>query len=119
MTDQTVPVPVDLLKRLFDNTTLTRDVFAGDSVDVRPSGVGALIDIKALVPETPKVGDTLTAETIAALPRKATIRDADGDVWLVLDDGKVGFVDWIDLDPEAPGNLLAYGPATLVSLPRD
>lgn len=79
---QTIPVPVDLLKRLFENTTLTRDVFEGDSVDVRPSGIGALIDIKALVPDPPKVGDVLDADEVRQLPPGAVLTDGDDDVWI-------------------------------------
>lgn len=83
MTDQTVTVPVDLLKRLFDNTTLTRDVFAGDSVEVRPSAIGALIDIKALIPTLHKVGDVLTAVQVYDLPVRSTFVDSDDDVYVV------------------------------------
>lgn len=83
MTDQTVPIPLDLLKRLFDNTTLTRDVFAGDSVEVRPSAIGALIDIKALIPTPHKVGDVLTAVQVYDLPVRSTFVDSDDDVYVV------------------------------------
>lgn len=83
MTDQTVPVPLDLLKRLFDNTTLTRDAWEGDSVEVRPSAIGALIDIKALIPTPHKVGDVLTAVQVYDLPVRSTFVDEDDDVYVV------------------------------------
>lgn len=125
MTDQTVSVPVELLQRLFDNTTLTRDVFAGDSVEVRPSAIGALIDIKSFLPEPPKVGDTVTAAQIADLPDSSVLRDNDGDV-LVKVGNKVRrvtmdiqYLDTTSWDTERLAGLVnAYSPITLVSLPR-
>lgn len=108
ITERTVPVPIDLIQAL-------KTVYPGAADD--PDGViGAIV---ALAPVLPKVGDVVTAETIAELPRKAAIRDADGDIWFVLDNGKVGFVDCTELVQEAPADLLGYGTATLVSLPRD
>jgi hypothetical protein len=117
VTDQTVPIPLDLLKRLFDNTTLNRDIFTGDSVDVRPGGIGALIDIEAFIPSPPKVGDKLTAAQVATLPYNAVVIDGDGDPWAVKREG------WIYLahdggdSAEAPNDI--YEPYTLVYLPRD
>lgn len=101
MTDQTVPVPVDLLKRLFDNTTLTRDVFDGDSVDVRPSGIGAFIDIQALIPVPPKAGDVLTDfGQIADLPDTTVIVDRDGDVYVVGNGAATRVTDRLSLSSE-------------------
>ncbi len=105
---QTVPVPVELLQRLKADYPLNAAM-----------GRSVIAQLAALAPVPVKVGDTVTAETLATLPRKAAIRDADGDIWLVLNDGMVGFVDPTDLAPEGTADLFAYGPVTLVSLPRD
>lgn len=116
---QTVPVPVDLLQRLMDNTTITRDVFHGDSVEVRPSGIGAIIDLKSFIPAPPKVGDTLTADDIknANLPPRSVLVDDDGDPWITYPDGQVYLA--MDGVSEHQPPLGIYGPYTLVHIGVD
>lgn len=126
---ETVPVPIELLKALFDHTTITRDVFAGASVEVSNSALGVLIDIKSLLPSPPKVGDTLTAEQIADLPDASVMHDDDDDV-LVKVGHTVrritmdlwywdGVTRWATDDTNDFDRLVSEYTVTLVSLPRD
>lgn len=97
MTDQTIAVPVELLKRLAEHTAITHDVFEGIVAHVSPEGIGAIIDLKSFIPAPPKVGDTLTADQIKKLPRKAVVRDKEGDLW--VSDG-LGTVSLLGFNPD-------------------
>lgn len=71
MTDQTVSVPVAMLQK-------ARDYYR----DYPSAQRGPLAGIFALIPTPPKVGDTLTAAQIKALPLRSVVVDQDGDLWI-------------------------------------
>jgi hypothetical protein len=106
VTDQIVPVPLNLLLKY------KRDY------PVSMSQSGALSELAALIPAAPpKVGDTVTVQQMAELPYQSVVVDEDEDVWVAGDGGQWFMaVDGSDTkaDPKA-----IYAPYTLVYLPRD
>lgn len=120
MNEQTVPVPVTLLKRLRDDRQLRFVDPGGALYNVYDDAMAPLID---LIPVLPKVGDMITAETIAALPPGSVLRDNIDDVWIVGPGGRIRVVNrTASGDPDfyevfSP-SFSDYQPV-LISLPRD
>lgn len=117
--DQTIPVPVYLLKEVADGATLVSDYIEGPSGTLSGSAALALKSIVSLIPTPPKVGDTLTAEQVGALPVGALVVDDQEDSWLVRQDGKVLYFADSDLPENRQYPKTVWGPYTLVYLPRD
>lgn len=109
MTDQTIPVPVDLLKDL-------RERYRGE-LRIDPDGL--LAQVTALIPSPPKVGDALTAAGVkaAALPERSVLIDSDGDVWVTSEGGSV-YLSECGIDDEANPST-PYEPYLLVHIGRD
>lgn len=98
---QTVPVPVDLLKRI-------------------ASEYGPISELNALIPTPPKVGDALTAAQAGTLPQNAVVIDAEGDVWVKYYLGTKIYLAMDGTNGAVEAENIDYGPYTLVYLaPRD
>ncbi len=105
MTDQTVSVPVAELIALRDDVT-------------NWESVAPLAAVLARIPAPPKVGDTLTAEQIKALPVGALVVDAQEDPWMVRPYEKVLWYGDSDTLDNRQTPKAAWGPYTLVYLPE-
>lgn len=116
MTEQTVPVPIDLLRALEASIRGT----AWDTVQIDAPPLGATVQaLTDLIPSPPKVGDTLTAEQVGALPVGALVVDDQEDSWLVRPDGKVLYFADSDILKNRQYPKTVWEPYTLVYLPRD
>jgi hypothetical protein len=106
VTEQTVPVPVELLKKIRDKFPIASDGAFG--------GGDPLARLAALIPTPPKVGDALTEKQIEALPNRAVVVDQDGDLW-VKGSNTVTLLGYgidgrIRNDGGTPGELAGYKP---------
>lgn len=121
MTDsnQTIPVPLDLLKPLCESDPNDGGSFGTVYL--------AIQDLRKFIHKPPKVGDQVTFEQIADLPERSVLIDADGDVYVVDSVGdavRVTDTDGGSVRAHAAADKAQeglYGPYTIVHLaePRD
>lgn len=118
MTDQTVPVPVDLLRAL--EASIRGTAWETVQCDAPPLGaaVQALTD---LIPTPPKVGDVIeSARAVKELPVGTVLRDNSQDVWLVTEGKHLHFVNPRKTSPslsQIDDPAFSYYKPVIVALP--
>lgn len=108
MTENTVPVPVELLKRV------EAEVYYGSESPLK--------ELRGYIPVPSKVGDVVTAESVKSLPAGTVLRDVTDDIWLIGPQARLSYINPARADPRvfilSDPAWDVYEPA-IISLPEE